>query len=361
MGRSLTIKDVAQRAGVSVATVSRVINRRGPTSAEARAAVQRAVVESGFRPSAIGRALKTARSRTLGVLVPSLKNPIFADTVQGIERRAEAAGYGTLLASSHYAPDKELAAVEVFLANRVAGLVLTVADENASPALELLSREALPHVLVFNPARAPEHSGVTIDNRGAARQIVGRLIELGHRRIAMIAGNFESSDRSGLRRAGYEDALRSAGLAPGPVVEASFTARDLSGLCAALWAGDDPPTAIFCSTDLLAIAAIRALAGLGLRVPRDVSVAGFDGIDLGQWITPSLATVVQPAERMGEAAVEHLLQRVDSGAAALHLTLEHGLRPGESWGPPPVSAVTLSSKPDNHEGPVRAENREEPR
>ena len=335
MSRSLTIKDVAARAGVSVATVSRVINRRGPISAAARAAVESAVAESGFRPSAIGRALKTAKNRTIGVLVPSLKNPIFADAVQGIERRAEAGGYGTLLASSHYAADKELAAVELFLANRVAGMVLTVADETASPALDLLSREGLPHVLVFNPARAPGRSGVTVDNRGAARQIVAHLISLGHRRIAMIAGSFESSDRSGLRRAGYQDALREAGLTSGPVLEASFNARDLSGPCADLWSAGQAPTAVFCSTDLLAIGAIRALSGLGLAVPRDVSVAGFDGIELGEWITPSLATVTQPAERMGEAAVDHLLERVDSGAKALHLTLQHRLRPGESCGPPP--------------------------
>jgi len=213
------IRDVAERAGVSISTVSRVLNDSGPASVKAREVVLRAVSETGFRPNTIGRKLKTAKSRTVGVLVPSLKNPIFADAVQGIERAAEKEGYGVLLTSSNYAPEKEVEAVEVFLSNRVEGLIVTVADETSSPALELLRRESVPFVLVFNPALDPGPSAVTIDNRAAARRIVKELIALGHRRIAMIAGSFQASDRSGLRRAGYEQALAEHGLDPGPVVE----------------------------------------------------------------------------------------------------------------------------------------------
>ena len=129
-----------------------------------------------------------------------MKNPIFADAVQGIERAAEQAGYSILLTSSHYAPKKEVEAVEVFLSNRVEGLIVTVADEASSPALNLLRLEHVPFVLVFNPALDPGPSTITIDNLAAAREIVEKLIALGHRRIAMIAGRFDASDRSELRR-----------------------------------------------------------------------------------------------------------------------------------------------------------------
>lgn len=328
------IQDVAERAGVSISTVSRVLNDSGPASIKAREAVLSAVSAIGFRPNSIGRTLKTAKSRTIGVLVPSLKNPIFADAVEGIERAAEREGYGILLTSSNYAPEKEVKAVEVFLSNRVEGLIVTVADEASSPALDLLRREQVPFVLVFNPALDPGPSAITIDNQAAARAIVEELISLGHRRIAMIAGRFDASDRSELRRAGYEEALKAHDITPGSVEEVSFDSLDLSDLCAELCGRAEGPTALFCSTDMLAIAAIRGLTTIGLRVPRDISVAGFDGITVGECIAPSLATIVQPAEEMGARALSHLLERVNGNAPAIHLTLPYRLRPGESWGPP---------------------------
>lgn len=333
------IRDVAERAGVSISTVSRVLNDSGPASIKTREAVLSAVSEIGFRPNTIGRTLKTAKSRTIGVLVPSLKNPIFADAVQGIERAAERGGYSILLTSSNYVPEKEVEAVEVFLSNRVEGLIVTVADEASSPALDLLRLEGVPFVLVFNPALDPGPSAITIDNQAAACAIVGELIALGHRRIAMIAGRFDASDRSELRRAGYGQALTEHGLDPGPVVEVGFDTLDLSQHCTELCASSKAPTALFCSTDMLAIAAIRGLTTLGLRVPNDMSVAGFDGITVGECIAPSLATIVQPAEEMGAQALDHLLERVNGQAAALHLTLPYRLRPGESWGPPREQSI----------------------
>ena len=334
MNKPPTIREVARRAGVSVATVSRVMNGRGSVSERTRLTVDEAIRETGFRPNVIGRGLKTARSGTLGVLVPSLRNPIFADAVQGIERAAEAGGYRILLTSSNYVPEKEVAAIDVLLCNRVEGLVLTVADESASRALEFLDRAHVPFVLVFNPAGTASHSIVTIDNYAAARDIVSRLVRMGHRRIAMIAGDPQASDRSNLRRAGYEQALVDGGLRPGPVIEVGFDSRDLARHCRFLLSCDPAPTALFCSTDMLAIAAIRGFAALGLKVPDDISVAGFDGIEVGQCMSPNLATVVQPAEDMGMRAVEHLLERLNAGAPATNLTLPYRLRHGESWARP---------------------------
>lgn len=338
VGKAPTIRDVAAAAGVSIATVSRVINGRTVTSVPVAKAVREAIRTTGFRPNMIGRRLKTARTNTLGILVPSLKNPIFADAVHGMESAAEAAGYSLLLTSSGYLSAKETAAIELLLANRVEGIVLTVANEARSPTIALLRREKIPFVLVFNPPLRKGVSTVTIDNRAAARAIVERLIALGHRRVAMIAGAFQASDRSGLRRAGFEDALRARGLKPGPVVEVGFEALDLTDHCQHLLAAADPPTALFCSTDMLAIAAIRSLRRLGLSVPQDVSVAGFDGIAAGEWMSPSLTTVRQPAEAMGAEAVRHVLARLADGVPSRHVQLPYELRVGESCAPPPGGA-----------------------
>jgi len=324
VGKAPTIRDVAAAAGVSIATVSRVINGHNMTSVPVVKAVREAIRATGFRPNMIGRRLKTARTYTLGILVPSLKNPIFADAVHGMESAAEAAGYSLLLTSSGYLPAKETAAIELLLANRVEGIILTVANEARSPTIALLRREKIPFVLVFNPPLRKGVSTVTIDNRAAAYAIVERLIALGHRRVAMIAGAFQASDRSGLRRAGFE-------------------ALDLTDHCRRLLAAANPPTALFCSTDMLAIAAIRSLRRLGLGVPRDVSVAGFDGIAAGEWMSPSLTTVRQPAEAMGVEAVRHLLARLADGVPPQHVKLSYELRSGESCGPPPAGA-TLSPK-----------------
>lgn len=335
MQRSLTIREVARIAGVSTATVSRAMNGSGPVSSEAREAIDRAIKDSGFRPNHIGRQLKTAHTHTIGVLVPSLKNPIFADTVAGMERVAGRAGYNVLLASSGYRSEKESSAVETFLGSRVEGMVLTVADETRSRALDTLSATGLPFVLMFNPVRHTGFSTVSIDNRGAAFQLVDELARLGHRRIAMIAGRLAESDRSVERRAGYEDALAARGMDAAGIVEVGFDSTDIVSQIQSLDRAPDPPTAYFCSTDMLAISAIRALARMGRRVPRDVSVVGFDGIAIGEHLSPSLSTAVQPAEDMGEWAARHLISRIDGSESASNVIFPHRIRAGESWGPPP--------------------------
>ena len=329
--KSLTIKEVARRAGVSVATVSRAMNNSGPVSTESRQAIEKVVADSGFRLNAIGQQLKTARSRTLGILVPSLKNPIFADAVSGVEHIAEQSGFRVLLASSSYKVAKEMSSIETFLASRVEGLVLTVTDEDSShQALSLLENVKLPFVLMFNPCKVASYSTVSIDNRLAAYELVCELIKKGHRRIAMIVGNLSESDRSVERHAGYEDALREHKLDP-IGIEVGFENPELGDTIAELSMRSERPTAYFCSTDLLAISTIRALSQFGLRVPDEVSVVGFDGISIGESLTPNLTTAVQPAEAMGNWAASHLISRIEEDAPAQNLVLPHYIRQGESW------------------------------
>ncbi len=328
-----TIREVAERAGVSIATVSRAMNHSGPVSIKTRELIDRVITDSGFRPNNIGRQLKTSRTHTIGVLVPSLTNPIFADAVAGIEEAAGQSGYNVLLSSSGYSAQKEVAAVDTFLSSRVEGLVLTVADEESSHALDSVASSGLPFVLLFNPVKPTSYSTVSIDNRQAAHDLTTGLLELGHQRIAMIAGKLSESDRSIERRAGLEDSLGQHGLAPVEIVEVGFENPDLGSRIMRLSNSVNPPTAYFCSTDVLAISTIRVLARMGKRVPDDVSVTGFDGISIGEWLTPSLATAVQPAGDMGEWAAKHLLERINHNEPVTNLVLPYRIRPGESWGP----------------------------
>lgn len=329
-----TIREVAQRAGVSVATVSRVVNLSGPVSDKTRHSVNQAIRESGFRPNSIGRQLKTARTHTIGVLVPSLRNPIFADAVAGIELDAKQRGFSVLLASSGYDSEKEVSAIETFLRNRVEGLVLTVADEESSEALNILSATQVPFVLMFNPVKQTRFSTVSIDNRQAATELVQTLLDLGHQRIAMISGKGTESDRSKERQAGYMDALRGGGIVWSRITEVGFENSDPESLIKASYDDHDTPTAYFCSTDVLALSMIRALASIKKSVPEDVSVVGFDGISIGQWAIPSLATAVQPAEQMGEWAARHLAGRINNDEPATNLVLPYTIRHGESLAPP---------------------------
>jgi len=331
---SPTIREVAERAGVSVATVSRVMNLSGPVSDKTRQSVNRAIRESGFRPNSIGRQLKTARTHTIGVLVPSLRNPIFADAVAGVELAAKQRGFGVLLASSDYDAEKETSAIETFLRNRVEGLVLTVADEENSEALDNLSATQVPFVLMFNPVKRKRFSTVSIDNREAATELVQSLIKLGHQRIAMISGKGTESDRSKERQAGYMDALRSGGIGWSQLTEVGFGNSDPESLIKVSYNAHDAPTAYFCSTDVLALSMIRALTSINKRIPEDISVVGFDGISIGHWAIPSLATAVQPAEQMGEWAAQHLVGRIDNDEPATNLVLPYTIRHGESIAPP---------------------------
>jgi len=334
MAKGTTIRDVAARAGVSIATVSRVLNHGGLAAPETAERVHAAVAELGFRPNRIGRSLKAARTRTFGVLVPSLRNPVFADAVAGIQDAAAAAGYSVLIASSDYQPEREVRAVESLLSHQADALVLTVADADHAESLDRLEAAGTPYVLIYNQTRAAARPYVSVDNVAAAHALVG-MLTLGHRRIGMVAGRFGQSDRSRLRHEGFLSALESHGLEPGPVIEVDFADTQLAHRLAPVMQWPARPTALFGSNDLVALAVIRALRDIGLSVPGDVSVTGFDGIEVGALVSPSLATLVQPSRAMGEHAVARLLAQLDGGPPPGPLTLPFTIRPGESLGPAP--------------------------
>ncbi|GAB5469234.1 MAG: substrate-binding domain-containing protein [Rhodospirillales bacterium] len=332
----VTLHDVARRAHCSVATVSRVLNDTGPASAEVRERVTRAVRELGFRFNEIGRSLQSRRSRTLGILVPTLSNPVFAAVIEGAQTAARARGYQLLLACANYRPEEEASAIETLLAKQVDGLLLTLSDADDSAELALLQRDALPFVLLFNqPSGALP--AVTVDNRAAAQQVARTLLAAGHRDVAYVAGRFRSSDRSVRRYEGFAEAYRQAGAAVPSLVEVDYGSIDHRAALAALLTKRPGTTALFCSNDMLALAVAGALRRLGKRVPDDISLVGFDGIAVAALVSPSLATVVTPSHAMGARAADRLVEAIegDRQPSAESLLLPFEFRPGESLAPRP--------------------------
>jgi len=324
-----TIRDVAARAGVSIATVSRVLNGRAPITPQTAAKVQAAVEALGFRANRTGRELRAGTSRTVGVLVPSLDNPVFAESVAGIQEAAREAGWSVLIASSGYEADRESEAVESLLSHRIGGLLLTVADADHSPTLDALDGEGVLYVLVYNQPVRTDRATATIDNVAAGRDATRALIAAGHRRLAMVAGRFAASDRSKQRYRGFAEALAEARLDEVALIEAGFDMTEFDAATRRLLTGPERPTGLFCSTDLLALRIMALLREAGIGVPAAVGIVGFDGIGVGRLMAPSLATIVQPSREMGRRAFLHLLARLD-GAAPERILLPYEFRPGGS-------------------------------
>ncbi|MCD9147931.1 LacI family DNA-binding transcriptional regulator [Pseudophaeobacter flagellatus] len=311
--QKVTIKDVAREAGCGIATASRVLNKSGSASAEVRERVETAARELGFSFSAIGRALQGGRSMTIGCLVPSLANPVFAEAVQGVQDVLSGAGYQLLIASSNYDGDADNEAIATLAAKDVDGLIVTMVAPERSAALMLARRRGLPVSLMFHDP-IDGFLSAHVDNFAAARDVAQRFAALGHTNTAFLALRFSSSDRSRNRYAGFRAECRARGL-PDPVLielteaEAN-TPETLAGILASLGG----LTAIFASNDFLAIAVQKATRLMGKSVPKDLSVVGFDGIEIGRLLDVPLATIETAPDAMGRQATHTLLDLLQGKA-----------------------------------------------
>ncbi|MEO6897485.1 MAG: substrate-binding domain-containing protein [Caldimonas sp.] len=331
----MSILRVASEAGVSVATVSRAFNRPECVREETRRRVASAARRVDYRPNASARTLRTQRSRVLGVVLPTLLNPVFAECLQGIAEAAAAAGYSIVPMTTEYRLADERRAVDALRAAGVDGVVLVVSNPSTSVALRQLRAEGLRYVLAYN--RHARHPCVSVDGIEALAAAVHRLAALGHRRIAMVSGERAASDRAQLRHEGFLQGMATAGLEPLPLIEVPFVEAAVDQIAAAL-RRPRRATALVGSNDLLAIRAMRAAHLCGLAVPHDLSVVGFDGITLGEDLTPALSTITQPNRDIGRRSIELLIgalaegRELDAGSSVL---LAHGFRVGESCGAAP--------------------------
>lgn len=307
-----TIHDVAALSGTSIATVSRTLNDPSKVRDATRERVLSAVKALHFRPNLVGRQLRNDRTGLIGVMLPDVLNPVFGECMQGIEESAAASGRRVVLMTTRYDQDRESHAVDTLLSQRVEGLILTVANADGSPVLAELERSGVPYQLAYN--HSPHHPCVCVDNRAAARDAVALLLAQGHRRIRMLSGSRTASDRAAQRYRGYCDALAQAGIRPSPPLEIDFGSLRLSApALRSLTDSRTRPTALFCGNDRLALVVMRALRDAGMRVPDDMSVIGFDGLTIGELLTPALATVCQPNRDIGVEAWRLLEIALDGG------------------------------------------------
>ncbi|HEX7002629.1 MAG TPA: LacI family DNA-binding transcriptional regulator [Trueperaceae bacterium] len=301
--RSATILDVANAAGVSTATVSRVLNG-GRASEAARAAVERAVAELNYRRNDLARGLVTGRTGVIGVLIPDVIGPLYAQMARGIEDVLEPLGMHYMMVTDNRSLEQEAAALELLLARQVDALVL-IGSQLEPRRLEALLRGGPATVLVQRelPTDADDFTTLAIDNRAGVAASVDHLVALGHTRIAHIAG----IRRDGVeRRQSFIELVGDRGLQPAALVESD--SREESGREAAQRIfGTVSATAVVCTNDRVAVGVYRAARERGLSIPADLAVVGFDDLPWSAYLDPPLTTVRQPARTMGREAARRVL------------------------------------------------------
>ena len=311
MRQPVTIKDVALRAGCGVATVSRVLNNTGSASANMRGRVLAATDALGFEFSEVGRSLQSNTTRTIGCVVPSLANPVFADAVQGAQEVFQSAGYQTLLVCTNYDSEFETQAIRMLMAKQVDGFVLTVSDAHSSEGLASIQGREIPHCLLFNMAPDREQSW-SVDDWSAAFKVSEAFAENNHTNVGFLALKFKSSDRARQRYQGFVDGCFHNGMKLPALLEIEEDSLEIKELLLEFLQKNQTLTGIFASNDFLALATIRSARALGLRVPQDLSIVGFDGIEVGTMVEPSLATIATNPKMMGSGAARTVLSVINN-------------------------------------------------
>jgi LacI family transcriptional regulator len=303
-----TLHDVARHANVSPMTVSRVVNGTGPVSAQRRAQVERALAELGYMPNAVARNLRTKRSDTIGLVLPDMTNPFFTTLAQGVETAAREAGISLLLTNTDEREDEERRLVPVLLGRQVDGLLI-VPSGDGGEAVRLCRDQNVPVVLVD---RRPGVGGVDVvrsDAEGGSLELGRLLVGLGHRDAAVLTGPAQVPTAVD-RALGFSRAFTDEAGWPAPVVQhGSFTIESGRAMARAAMTRDPRPTALFAANNFIAIGVMHALDELGLRVPEDVALVGFDDLPTAMITFPFFTVAAQPAFAMGQRAVAMLLER----------------------------------------------------
>ena len=309
--RAPTISQVAKVAGTSVATVSRVINQAGTVTPETTQKVLQAIERLGYRPNVWGRNLRRGESRVILLMVPNVTNPYYAPIIAGAEDALNAAGYSIMLCITNMEKSRRKRYVDLMRNRRADGAILMDIVTDDHNIVHLAEQYPLVQCCEYYESDAISH--VSIDNFAAAREVVSRLVGMGHTRIGFIGAN-NNFISSNLRYKGYYSALEELSIPILPNHE-GFASRDYSFSTGVEVAGrlldqPMPPTALFCVSDVLALGALQAARERGLRVPEDLSVVGFDDVEYASMFQPRLTTIRQPCYRLGSVAASLLLQQL---------------------------------------------------
>ena len=334
--RRTSISDVARLAGVSLGTVSNVLNRPDRVSAHTRDRVLAAIEELSFIPNGSARQLRAGTITTVGAILLDIGNPFFTEVARGIEDRLALDDYTLMLASSDGEVERESRYLRLFEEHGVLGMLVTPAGPDIGHLLDLRAR-GLGVVLLDQTSPSPDISSVAVDDVAGAAMAVGHLLALGHRRIGFINGP-PSIKQCVDRRAGALRALEEAGLDASALVEVEVPALNADGGEAGvvqLLDGGPQPTALFCVNDLTALGAMRALRAQGMEIPRDMAVVGYDDVNFASMLMTPLTSVRQPTRELGRVAADLLLRAAaGDGAPAQHVEFQPELIVRASSGAP---------------------------
>ena len=311
----ITLKELGARARVHPSTVSRVANkapslRIAPVT---RQRIEALLRETEYRPNGVARGLKLRQTFVLAVVIPDVTNPFFAALFRGVEDGASPRGYNVLLCNTDGSPERQWSHVQSLHARRVDGVILA-SSFLKDPTVRWLRHQRIPYVLVNRFSDDDHDPFVGSDDLLGGRIATEHLVQLGHRRIGHLAG-MATVSTGVMRRRGYLAALAERGLAPDPrlVIESGYTEEGGARAAERLFALDDRPTAIFAVTDMTAVGAFGVARRMGLRVPEDVAIVGYNDIPLASRMVPALTTVRVPIHDFGSAAARLLLEQIESG------------------------------------------------
>lgn len=303
---SISIKDVAKLANVSYSTVSRALTNSSRVKPETRDRIQRLAREMGYTPSAAARSLVTQRTMTIGIVATTMTDMFQAEVIQAIEHAALSHEYSVILAQSGFGSERELAEIQALRERRVDGIIL-ISVRVGGVYAAILQGTNIPLVFI-NSCQTDYGRSVRVDSLQGGREAVNHLLNLGHRRIAYITGPEEDWDNLA-RQEGYRDALGARGIPVDPALIVQGDCRPGGGIRAMqqLLSLPEPPTGVFCYNDATALGGLRFLYSVGMRVPEDLSIIGFDNTDLSTYFEPPLTTIAQPTQELGQKAVEVVL------------------------------------------------------
>lgn len=337
MQRTL-LEDVAREAGVSTASVSRVLNQAPHVSERLRARVEAAIEQLSYVPDGSARALASRRIGAIGALVPTLDNPIFGAMIDSLERRLKHHDCRLFIATYRYDLDDELQALRTLVQQGIDGIVLIGHDHR--PAVgALLERRRLPFLSCWHSADDPQWPCIGFDNATPARRLAEHLLMLGHRRLAVVSAPTEGNDRARARLQGFRQALQEADccLPPERIITVDYGIAEGAEAFETLMALKEPPTAILCGNDTLAFGIMLAAQRAGISVPDTLSITGFDDLPQARFMSPPLTTVAVPAGEIGRQVADALIACIGGEPPPRRRLLEAPLVLRGTTGPAPAS------------------------
>ena len=307
-----TLEDVAKLAGVSTASISRALNDPEKVADGTRKKIEDAIERLGYTPNFGGRALASNRTGTVGAVIPSMANAMFANGVQAFQEELAVDGVTMLVATTGFDPEQELRQIKSLVARGADGLLL-IGNARPQSTWDFIDKRRVAHVVTWCKDTRPGQLCVGFDNAAAAADATRRALEMGHRRIAMISGMTQNNDRAEARKSGVIETVAAFGQGARMthVIEAPYLLDDAADALTEIMAQTEKPTVVICANDAQAAGAMTRAREMGLQLPRELSFVGFDDVGIARVVTPSLSTVRVPQIEMGRGAARLLLDKIE--------------------------------------------------